>query len=202
MYDHLYEKAIQLIPAGARVLDLGSGDGTFLHSLVRSKNVQCEGVEKEAEMVARCIEKGLVVHQGDVLDGLDQHHDDTFDFVLMLGTFQELVSPRKVLLEALRVGRRIMVAYHNFSYWEIRFKLLYGGKVPITRSMPHIWYESPNLHFCSILDFRDLLANLNLQEEKAHYFNSRGEVFLYSNFRAEEVLSMISRDPGKEKILY
>lgn len=198
MYPHIYDTAFDWITEGSRVLDLGTGDGAFLARIVREKNVEGEGVEQDSEMVARCIEQGLVVHQGDVMDGLDQYGDNTFDYALMIGTFQELHRPHHVMKEAFRVARRLIVAYHNFSYWRIRVKLLVGGRVPVTPSMPHRWYESPNMNFCSILDFHNMCDAYDFIEEKNAYFNSSGAKVLFPNFFAEQVLTMLRAEDGNE----
>ena len=193
MHPLLYDRAIQWIPQKARVLDLGTGTGEFLDRLVREKGVQGEGVEKNAESLAECIDKGLIVHQGDVLDGLDQYEDASFDFALLLGTFQELQNPHLVLQEAFRVARHILVAFHSFSYWEVRWKLLITGRVPMTRSMPHKWYSSPNLNYSSLLDFHAMCEDFHFHEEKYAYFSQRGEVKFQPNFFAEQVLILLTR---------
>lgn len=194
MYKHIYKKAAQWIEENTRVLDLGTGDGSFLAMLQSEKHVEAEGVEKDSDMVASCIEKGLVVHQSDVMDGLDQYGDGSFDYVLLIGTFQELTNPQTVLNEAFRVGKRVMVAYHNFSYWRIRLKFLMSGKVPMTRSMPYLWYESPNMTFCSIIDFEAMCHRFGYIEERAAYFIESRSVGFFQNLLAEQVLVLLRRD--------
>ncbi len=196
MLSALYDKAIEWIPEKARILDLGTGNGEFLQRLIREKKVRGEGVEKNARYLEECIEKGLVVHHGDVLDGLDQYGDQTFDFVLLLGTFQELVLPHVVISEAFRVSRKVIIAYNNFSYWKVRMKLAVTGKMPVTRSMPYKWFESPNLSYCSVLDFTDMCSQLGYRIEKAAYFNERREVSFQPNFFAEEALVQLSVKPA------
>ncbi len=191
MYLHIYDRAFSWIPEGSRVLDLGTGDGTFLERLVREKRVIGEGVEQNPEMVMRCIEKGLTVHQGDVLDGLDQYGDDSFDIALLIGTFQELVYPHRVIREAFRVARRILVAYHNFAYWKIRLRLVVEGRVPVTVSMPDQWYDTPNRNYCSIMDFKNMCFSQGFVEEQCDYFNSSTSMRLWPNLMAEEVLTSL-----------
>ncbi len=188
MFAHVYNTAYDWIPEQSRVLDLGTGDGEFLARLVHEKGLEAEGVEKDAEMVARCIENGVVVHQGDVIDGLDQYEDDSFDFILMIGTFQELSRPHGILQEAFRVGKRIIIGYHNFAYWKIRFKLMFEGRVPMTNSMPYLWYQSPNTMFFSIIDFEVMCENFGYVVERSAYFNTRGRVWPAPNFFGEQVL--------------
>lgn len=189
----LYEAAYNWIPAKSRVLDLGAGDGSFLERLVKGKKVTGEAVEKDPEMLARCVERGLVVHQGDILDGLDQHDSDSFDYILLMGTLQELVSPAEVLREAFRVGTRVVVGYDNFAYWRIRMQLMLGGKAPVTKTMPYSWYESPNLHVCSVYDFRDFLKAMNFVEVESAFYSANRRIRFMPNFFAEEALSLIEQ---------
>ncbi|MBI3394514.1 MAG: methionine biosynthesis protein MetW [Spirochaetia bacterium] len=198
MSPFVYDKAIEWIPDGARVLDLGTGDGAFLERLNRARRVSVEGVEKDPEMVARCIERGLVVHQGDILDGLDQYAARSFDYVLMLGTFQELLSPGEVLSEAFRVGRRVMIAYTNFAYWRSRVQLMFTGRTPRTASMPYRWYETPNVHFFSISDFHEFCGAVRMKEINSAYFSKGGPVRSLENLRAEQAMSLLTYNAPHE----
>jgi methionine biosynthesis protein MetW len=141
--------------------------------------------------VARCVERGLVVHQGDVMDGLDQYGRNAFDFVLLLGTFQELISPADVLLEAFRVGREVIVAYTNFAQIRVRLQVLFQGRTPLTLSLPVPWYRTRNLHFLSILDFREFCSGLGIRENGRAYFNARGAVRFLPNLLAHEAVSRL-----------
>jgi methionine biosynthesis protein MetW len=194
MHPGIYESVLKWIPDGARVLDLGTGDGAFLDRLVRAKRVLAEGVERDPELVARCIQRGLVAHQGNITEGLDQYGDQTFDYVLLLGTFQELVSPMAVIREAFRVGRHVIVAYSNFAHCRVRLQVLFGGRTPVTKSLPQPWYRTTNLHFLSVLDFREFCRQMSVSEVRNAYFSSRGEVFVFPNLFAEEVVAWL--EPG------
>ncbi len=194
MNQFLYDRVIDWVPAGSRVLDLGSGDGSFLERLVKAKDVRGEGVEKDAELVARSIERGMIVHQGDILEGLDQYGSQTFDYILMLGTFQELMAPDAVLRESFRVGRFVILAYVNLAYWRYRFQLMWGGVTPRLETMPVPWYESPNIQFFSIVDFREFCVARGIERHESAYFNSFGHVHFMPNFRAKEALSLISQE--------
>jgi len=193
MYPALYKTVEEWIEENSRVLDLGTGDGSFLASLVKSKKAIGEGVEKDPELVVLCIEKGLIVHQGDVLDGLDQYESHAFDYVLLLGTFQELISPEVIINEAFRVGKKVIIAYTNFNFWKARVQFMFSGRTPVTGSMPFRWYETPNLHFFSIFDFQEFLKSMNVKETKSAYFNARGRVSFLPNLRAEQALSLLTR---------
>ncbi|MCR9143774.1 MAG: methionine biosynthesis protein MetW [bacterium] len=195
MNQYIHDQVIQRIPDGSRVLDLGTGDGALLERLLRSKKESHgEGVEKDPEMVARCIERGLVVHQGDILDGLDQYGPNSFDYVLLIGTFQELLSPERVLRESFRVGRRVIVAYMNLAYWRYRFQLTWGGVSPRLEATPLPWYESPNIQFFSVVDFREFCQAKSILIQDSAFFNSFGRVRFMPNFRSREVLSVLELD--------
>ena len=191
MHPGIYETVLRWIPEKSRVLDLGTGAGAFLARLVQTRQVTGEGVEKDSALVARCVERGLVVHQGDFADGLDQYGDGTFDFVLLLGTFQELVLPAEILREAFRVGREVVVAYTNFAHVRARLQVLFQGRTPLTRSLPQPWYRTLNLHFLSILDFHQFTRDLGVRETAAAFFNVRGAVRFLPNLRAEEAVSRL-----------
>jgi len=191
MHTGIYDTVIEWIPQGARVLDLGTGDGEFLQRLVQTRQVTGEGVEQDATLVGRCVERGLVVHQSDIADGLDQYGQHAFDYVLLLGTFQELVSPADIVREAFRVGRQVIVSYSNFAHVSVRLQILCQGRTPVTQSLPLPWYRTHNLHFLSILDFRDFCRDINVRETKSAYFNSRGAVHFLPNLRAEESVCLL-----------
>ena len=191
MYQTVYQQVLQWIPEQSRVLDLGTGDGEFLEQLVKAKRVTGEGVELDPSLVTRCIERGLAVHQGDVMDGLDQYGDGAFDYVLLLGTFQELRHSEKLVREALRVGRKLIVSYSNFAYLRVRWQMLVSGRSPMTKALPSPWYRTPNIHFFSILDFQGFCQDIQIREIQSAYFNARGPVRSLPNLRAEVALSLL-----------
>ena len=191
MIQALYDTVARWVPSGSRVLDLGTGDGAFLQRLVEHRKVEAEGVEKDGTLAARCIERGLVVHQGDILDGLDQYGKNTFDYVLLLGTFQELIDPWKVLEEAFRVGKRVIVGFNNFAYWRARFQILFRGRSPVTTRMPHPWYLSPNLQYFSIHDFKDFARAKDLVIEDIAFFSGRRKIGILPNLRCEQCVALL-----------
>lgn len=188
----IYETVQRWIPENSRVLDLGTGDGAFLEQLVKTRSVTGEGVEKDRDLVARCVQRGLVVHQGDITEGLDQYADHAFDFVLLLGTFQELVQPADVIHEAFRVGRQVVVAYANFAHYRVRLQVLFQGRTPITQSLPAPWYRTRNLHFLSVADFQSFCRDIGIRETRRAFFNARGAVSLLPNLRAEAAVSLLN----------
>jgi methionine biosynthesis protein MetW len=191
MYQNLYHQVMDWVPERSRVLDLGTGDGEFLERLVKEKRVTGEGVELDPAQVNRCIERGLAVHQGDVMNGLDQYGDGAFDYVLLLGTFQELKPTEQLVREALRVGRRMIVSFSNFAHFRVRWQMAFHGRSPVTKALPSPWYRTPNIHFFSIFDFQEFCREMKVQEAARAFFNSRGRVQWLANLRAEVALSLL-----------
>ena len=197
MYQKLYNQVIEWVPERSRVLDLGTGDGELLEQLVKARRVTGEGVELDPEKVTRCIERGLAVHQGDVMDGLDQYGEGAFDYVLLLGTFQELKPSEQLVREALRVGRRLVVSYSNFAHFRVRWQMSLLGRSPVTKALPSPWYRTPNIHFFSILDFMDFCQAVKIKEVASAYFNTGGQVHWLPNLRAEVALSLLEATGGE-----
>jgi methionine biosynthesis protein MetW len=191
MYRYLYHQVKAWIPEKSRVLDLGTGDGEFLADLIKSKSARGEGVEQDPALVTRCIARGLVVHQGDILNGLDQYGVGAFDYVLMLGTFQELKDPELVLRESFRVGQHVIISYSNFAHLRARLQMMFQGRTPITKALPSPWYRTPNLHFFSVLDFQDFCQAVKVKEVRSAFFNAQGSVRLWPNLRSELALSLL-----------
>ncbi|MCE0497417.1 MAG: methionine biosynthesis protein MetW [Methylacidiphilales bacterium] len=194
MHSGIYDTVSGWVQPNSRVLDLGAGDGAFLERLVKTRSILGEGVEKNAVLAARCVQRGLVVHQGDIADGLDQYGDGTFEFVLLLGTFQELISPAEIFREAFRVGRKLIVAYANFCHIRVRLQVLFSGRTPVTNSLPTAWHETPNLHFLSILDFQEFCRASKYREIDRAFFNANGPVRYLPNLRAEEAVSLLQSE--------
>ena len=142
-----------LLPPRSRVLDVGCGDGTLIEALINEKNIDARGIELGKDNVKKCISKGLSVIEGNAETELHQFPNKAFDFVILSQTLQAFYQPENVLEQLLRIGNRVIISIPNFGYWQIRAKLLFFGKMPITNSLPYSWYNTPNLHMCSIKDF-------------------------------------------------
>ena len=152
-----------MVERGARVLDVGCGDGELLR-LLETRGVDGRGIELSREGVNECVAKGLAVIQGDADTDLADYPDDAFDFVILSQTLQATRQPRVVLEHMLRIGRHGIVSFPNFGHWNIRLQILFGGHMPRTDNLPYAWYETPNIHFCSIKDFRPALPRGRRQD--------------------------------------
>ena len=144
---------LNLLPVQSRVLDVGCGDGTLIEVLIKQKDIDARGIELEENKVKQCISRGLSVIQGNAETELSQFPDKAFDFVVLSQTLQAFYQPENVLNELLRIGKKVIISIPNFGYWQIRTSLLFFGKMPVTKSLPDSWYNTPNLHMCSIKDF-------------------------------------------------
>jgi methionine biosynthesis protein MetW len=144
------------VPPGSRVLDVGCGDGDLLYHLVHDRKVDARGIEISPEGVFECVSRGLSVIQGDADTDLANYPDDAFDIVILSQTLQTTRHPDEVMKQMLRIGRQAIVSFPNFGHWLMRIKLLFGGRMPNTPTLPTPWYATENIHFCTIADFADL----------------------------------------------
>ncbi|MBD1157540.1 methionine biosynthesis protein MetW [Pelagibacterales bacterium SAG-MED20] len=169
-----------LIEKNTRVLDVGCGDGTLMEFLRDNKKIDVRGIEISQNNVQRCIGKGLTVIEGDAEKDLAQFPDASFDFVILSQTLQAFLDPEKVISELLRVGKKAIVTIPNFGYWKVRLHLLIKGTMPVTRTLPDEWYNTPNIHMCTIKDFFNfcynrkinLFKSIALQNLKSSEINS------------------------------
>ena len=155
-----------LLPKNVRVLDVGCGDGSLMSLLIKEKNIDARGLELEKENIKKCIYKGLPVIEGNAETELHQFPDQSFDYVILSQTLQAFYSPEKVLKDLLRIGKSVIVSIPNFGYWKVRTSLLFFGKMPITKTLPNFWYNTPNLHMCSIKDLFNFCEKRNIKVNK------------------------------------
>jgi len=151
-----------LLPNNTRVLDVGCGDGALMDFLVKEKNIEVRGLELNQNNVQECIYKGLPVIQGNAETELYQFPKQSFDYVVLSQTLQAFYQPDKVLRELLRIGKSVIVSIPNFGYWKVRTSLLFFGKMPVTKTLPNTWFNTPNLHMCTIKDLFNYCEDQNI----------------------------------------
>ena len=188
-----------MVTPGSRVLDVGCGDGQLLQLLSEKRGVDARGIEISREGVNLCVTKGLAVIQGDADVDLADYPDDAFDYVILSQTLQATRRPRWVLEQMLRIGRHAIVSVPNFGYWRMRLQLLTRGRMPITKNLPDTWYDTQNIHFCTIRDFVELVRALDVRIERAVALDGRGRrvrfyvPWWFWNLFGEQAVFLLSR---------
>jgi methionine biosynthesis protein MetW len=160
------------IEENTRVLDVGCGDGTLMEFLKNNKDIDIRGIEISKNNIQKCFAKGLTVIEGDAEKDLTQFPNSSFDFVILSQTLQAFLNPESVFKELLRVGKKAIVTVPNFGFWRVRLHLLIKGTMPITKNLPDEWYNTPNLHMCTIKDFFNFCYNREIKLNKALALNN------------------------------
>ncbi|HLD30398.1 MAG TPA: methionine biosynthesis protein MetW, partial [bacterium] len=194
-----YRIILEQIVPGSRVLELGCGDGRLLELLVKEKKVKAQGLEIDEQAIYKCVARGLSVLHGDIEQGLSEYQDQVFDYVVMDRTFQELGKPGKAIDEALRVGKKVIVAFPNFVHFKARAQIFFKGRVPVTPALPYEWHDTPNLHFLSISDFIRFCVKREIKIEKQVFIAGVKEISIFPNLFAEIGLFVISRSARQTK---
>jgi methionine biosynthesis protein MetW len=188
-----------MISGRARVLDVGCGDGDLLAILRADKAVDGRGLEISQRGVNECVARGLSVVQGDADTDLVFYPDRGFDFVVLSQTLQATRNPKAVLNDLLRIGEHAIVSFPNFGYWRVRLSLLFKGRMPVTRDLPHTWYDTPNIHFCTIRDFVSLCDEVGARVERATALDGAGQriglsmPWWFWNFFGQQAVFLLSR---------
>ncbi|WP_319532493.1 methionine biosynthesis protein MetW [uncultured Cohaesibacter sp.] len=196
-----FELVAGMVEPGSRVLDVGSDDGGLLEMLRDQCNVEGRGIELSQRGVNKCVARGLSVIQGDADEDLIYYPDNSFDYVILSQTIQATRNPRNVLEHLLRIGSKAIVSFPNFGHWRVRSDLMFHGRMPVNDYLPYSWYDTPNIHFCTVRDFVNLCKETNAVIEKAHGLQGNGERISFSapwwfwNLFAEQAIFLLSRDP-------
>jgi methionine biosynthesis protein MetW len=191
-----------MIEPGSRVLDIGCGDGELLSYLVHHKGVDGRGMELSQSGVNACVRHGLSVIQGDADNDLKDYPSHAFDYAVLSQTLQATRNPRTVVDHLVRIGRRAIVSFPNFGHWRIRLHLLAHGRMPTSPLLPYGWYETPNIHLCTILDFVDLCAEMGIGVERSVTLDHLGRPYslnpsgTLANLLAEQGLFLLARPRG------
>ena len=181
-----------IVEAGSRVLDLGCGNGDLIYLLAKEKGARVQGIELSEEAIYRCVEKGLSVFHSDIDSGLSEYPEQSFDYVILNQSLQEVRKADFVLKEAMRVGKKVIVGFPNFAHLYARLRLFFGGKTPITASLPYRWYDTPNLHFLSASDFRDFCREKDIKILAAYFLGTKRRVRFWANLLALNAIFVLS----------
>ena len=188
-----YDEIVKLVPPGSSVLDLGCGDGELLHRLIAAKQVRGRGVDIQESMIIESISKGISVFQGDLDEGLRDYATGSYEYVILNQTLQATHRPLLVLEEMLRVGKHAIVSFPNFGYYRVRLQFLFSGRMPVTRDLPYMWHNTPNIHLCTRKDFLDYCTGRGVTILNEIAIAKRGTISpLLANWRATEVLFVLS----------
>ncbi len=197
-----FKEIARLVAPGSRILDVGCGEGALLELLTKEKQVDGRGIEISPEGVSACLARGLAVMQGDADSDLDGFLAGAFDYVILSQTLQAVLRPRHVLGELLRIGERAIVSLPNFGHWRVRLDLLAHGRMPVTGALPEPWWATPNIHLCTVRDFKALCDDLGVAIDACAALTAGKPArparpsAPIENWRAEAALFLLSRPAG------
>ena len=187
-----------IIEPNSRVLDLGCGEGDLLYPLVRDKQVRAQGIELDDKAIQECVKKGLSVFHDDIEHSLREYPDHSFDYVILNQSMQEVKNVDYVIHEALRIGGKVIVGFPNFANIKSRLMLFFLGRAPITESLPYLWFDTPNVRFLSITDFKDYCAEKDIRIVEVYYLREKEIVHLWPNLLAMNAIFVLMKGNTKE----
>ncbi|MHB8155131.1 MAG: methionine biosynthesis protein MetW [Candidatus Omnitrophota bacterium] len=185
---------LDLIIPQSSVLDLGCGNGDLLYLLIKAKKARVQGIEIDDQAIYKCVAKGLNVFHGDVDSGLLEFNDKSFDYVVLNQSLQQILHMDKVLTDALRVGKKVIVGIPNFAHYKSRLQMFFQGKAPVTEALPYQWYETPNLHFLSILDFKKYCRAKKINIQRSVCIGENHKILFLPNLFAQVGIFLISKE--------
>lgn len=189
-----YQLIVDLVEEKSKVLDLGCGTGDLLSLLINRKKVRGTGIEIDEQAIYKCIERGLTVSHGDIDSGLLDYSSKRFDYVILNESLQEVLNPEKVILEALRVGKKVIVGIPNFCHFTARVQVFFRGQVPITSELPYQWYNTPNLRFLSLKDFMNFCRAKNITIDVIKAIDQKKEIKSFPNLFAHTGIFLLHKD--------
>ncbi|MGQ9722802.1 MAG: methionine biosynthesis protein MetW [Candidatus Jordarchaeum sp.] len=187
-----YGVILEWVQKRSSVLDLGCGDGELLSILIREKQVHAQGIDIDEQAICRCVSRGLSVVQQDIDTGLSEYPDKSFNYTILNQSLQQVKKPDFVLKEAMRVGEKTIISFPNFCYYDARFKIFFGGRVPVTPALPYKWYDTPNLRFLSISDFIEFCNKRNIKIENSAFIRKNKRIRIFPNLFGEIGIFLLS----------
>jgi methionine biosynthesis protein MetW len=184
----------------SKILDLGCGDGQLLQYLKKQKGADVRGLEISQQLVSKAISRGISAIQGNCEKDLSNYPDNHFDYAILSQTLQAMNDPKSLIEEMLRIAKFAIISFPNFAHYQNRFQLFFCGKMPLREAIPYQWYDTPNIHFCTIKDFENLCFNMNIAIKKRTYINRNNNIIysfskrIFANFFAEYGIFLISKN--------
>ena len=188
-----HEVILDLIKPKSTVLDLGCGNGDLLYLLIKEKNARVQGIEIDEQAIYKCVAKGLNVFHGDVDSGLTEFKDKSFDYVVLNQSLQQILHVDRVLIDALRVGKKVIAGFPNFAYYKSRLQMFFSGRTPVTGALPYQWHDTPNLHFLSISDFTNYCRLKKINVERSVCIGQTRRIPFFPNLFAQTGIFLISK---------